>query len=89
MSEAQVYVVDASVVARWHLSSEPHTAFALAVRRDYEGGRIGLVAPDHFRYEVVSAFRKAVLTRRIDVVAGRVLVDDFLSWAFRLSKLGR
>jgi predicted nucleic acid-binding protein len=74
------YVVDASVATKWHLRDEQYTSQADAVLAAYRDGRIDLVAPDHFRYEVPSAVRNALRTGRLTVEQARTAIADFLAW---------
>ncbi len=64
MADVQLYVVDASVAAKWFLRDEDHVATSLRVREDFEDGLTRLIAPDFIRQEVASALSKA--PRRVD-----------------------
>jgi predicted nucleic acid-binding protein len=52
----------------------------------FQAGRIDLVAPDHLRYEVPSAIRNGVRTRRLTSDQARTAIADFLNW--RLPTVG-
>lgn len=80
MSEQPDLVVDASVVVKWHLTDEVLSDAADAVRLDYTEGRISLIAPEHIRFEVPSAIRKATRTRRMTPDEGARAVHAFLRW---------
>lgn len=80
-SSTPLYVVDASVAVKWVLRDEPDTHLADRLLGDFREGRVRLVAPAHLRYEVPSAIRNAVRARRLSSVAGRVALDNFLSWS--------
>ncbi len=57
-----VFVLDASVAAKWFLSpkNEPLTEEALDLFRQYMRGKVSFVVPDLFWAELASAFWKAV-----------------------------
>lgn len=80
MAEIPEYVLDASVAVKWHLRDEEHATLALQVLRDFRDGKVGLLAPDHIRYEVASAVRVAVLRDRITAEEGRSSLADFYGW---------
>lgn len=73
------YVVDASVAVKWHLRDEPNTRAADFLLRDYLDNRIKLLAPDHIRYEIASALRKTLRTRRMTTDQARAALSRFLS----------
>lgn len=56
MAQAKTVVVDASVAVKW-FSNEQHTDRALHLKTMYETGRIDLLAPELFPYEVSNALR--------------------------------
>jgi len=74
------FVVDASIAVKWHLRDEQDAETAIQVLTDYRDGRISLVPPEQIRYEVPSAIRNALRTRRMTADAGAMAVADFLSW---------
>jgi predicted nucleic acid-binding protein len=74
------YVVDASIVSKWHLRDEQHVDRADAILFAFQAGRIDLIAPDHLRYEVPSAIRKGVRTGRLMSHQARTAISDFLNW---------
>jgi predicted nucleic acid-binding protein len=74
------FVVDASVVMKWHLRDEQHVAEADAILADLLNGNILLVAPDHLRYEVPNAIRTAVLTNRLTALDGQTAIEAFFGW---------
>jgi predicted nucleic acid-binding protein len=61
-----LYVLDASVAAKWFLSPEyePLADEALELFRKYMRAEVGFVIPDLFWAELASAFWKAVRLRR-------------------------
>ncbi|MBI4505254.1 MAG: type II toxin-antitoxin system VapC family toxin [Chloroflexi bacterium] len=85
MIEAPRYVVDASVAVKWLLQDEDHAQSSLAVLQQFREDRIALLAPDHIRYEVLSAVRNAVVQQRVSSEAGRQAIRLFL--ALRLPRV--
>lgn len=73
-------VVDASVVTKWHLRDEHYTEQADALLMGFREGRLHLLAPDQIRYEVASAVRAALRTKRLEPEKGRAAVAYFLAW---------
>jgi predicted nucleic acid-binding protein len=74
------YIVDASVAVKWYLRDEHDTAAADALLTDFREDRIQLIAPDHIRYEVPSAFRNAMRTNRLTLEQVRRAIAGFLAW---------
>jgi predicted nucleic acid-binding protein len=77
-SSRPLFVVDASVATKWHLQDEPWTKKAEAVLSAYRNGHIDLVAPGCIRYEVPSAIRKTLRTRRLTPNLARASIQAFL-----------
>jgi predicted nucleic acid-binding protein len=77
-SSRPLFVVDASVATKWHLLDELWTQQAEAVLTDFRNGRIDLVAPGCIRYEVPSAIRKTLRTRRLTPDVARASIRAFL-----------
>ena len=70
-SSIPLYVIDASVAAKWLLPDEPDADLAVAILTEFREGRTALVAPNQIRYEVPSAIRNAFRTKRLTQQAGR------------------
>jgi predicted nucleic acid-binding protein len=79
-SSIPLYVIDASVAAKWLLPDEPDADLAVAILTEFREGRTALVAPNQIRYEVPSAIRNAFRTKRLTQQAGRAAISKFLSW---------
>ena len=79
-TEVPRFVVDASVVAKWHLKDEQYIEQADALLVGFREGRLSLLAPDQIRYEVASAVRGALRTNRLGSRDGRTAIADFLAW---------
>jgi predicted nucleic acid-binding protein len=58
-------VIDASVALKWRLDDEDAKDEARAMLRDFLDGRIELIAPGLFDYEVTNALKVAVVRGRI------------------------
>ena len=56
VERTQVFVIDASVAAKWYVSEEDRDK-ALEIRRDYVEGKIDLASPALILYEVFNALR--------------------------------
>jgi len=65
-------VVDASVVAKWFLRDEVACSSALQMKEDFVEGRVALVAPSLFMYEMASLLGVAVKR-------GRLIAHDALA----------
>lgn len=74
-----LYVVDASVAAKWFLPDEPDVTAAVTVLADFRAGRTALVTPGHLRYEVPSAIRAGYRTKRLTLEGSRAAISRFLS----------
>jgi predicted nucleic acid-binding protein len=77
VAESPRYVIDASVIGKWHLIDEDHIQQALAVLEDLRRGFIDLVAPVHLRYEVRSLILRAVRARRLSYESALVTASEF------------
>jgi predicted nucleic acid-binding protein len=58
-------VVDASAALKWYLHDEDHKVEADAMQNDLFAGKIALLVPTLFDYEIANALKVAVLKRRI------------------------
>ena len=70
-TESPRFIIDASVVTKWHLRDEQYTEQADALLTEFRDGRVHLLAPDQIRYEVASAIRAALRTKRLRPEEGR------------------
>lgn len=80
MSDAPLYVVDASIVARWYLPSPPFLDLTRAVRDDYRASRIDLTASDNLRLEVGGALHLAMRAGFIRAEDSEAWYNAFLDW---------
>ena len=58
-------VVDASVALKWQFQDEDATAQAIDLLSDFVEGKVRLIAPTLFSYEIVSAVNVAINRKRI------------------------
>lgn len=86
-----LFVLDASVAAKWYLSpkDERLTAEALALLRKYAQKEIRFIIPDLFWAEIASAFWKAIRLGRFDKTAAQEALSylsrcDLLSYSSAL-----
>jgi predicted nucleic acid-binding protein len=77
-----VYVLDASVAAKWYLPAEGETnkETALALLRDYSSGTIELVVPDVFWTECGNIFWKAARQGRISARTAEDSIADLVTF---------
>ena len=80
MIDKPLFVVDASIAARWYLPSPPYVDHARQVRADYEEGKIDLTAPDNLRIEVGGALHQAMRAGFIRGEDSETWYNDFLAW---------
>lgn len=64
-------VVDASVAIKWFNPAEDLADRANLIRDDYVHGRIALVMPAFWDYEIVNGINKAVARRKLTAEEGR------------------
>ena len=95
-----IAVLDASVALKWQFEDEEVTSSAMALLEDFVEGKIELIAPTLFPYEILSAITVAIQRRRIEEEAGYRAVhyvttlgialksfDDLIGPAFYLARL--
>ena len=72
MADIPLFVVDATVLVKWHLKDEEFAQHADLIKQDLLDGKIHLLAPDHIFAEVGSAIRKATAHLR---PGSRIVID--------------
>lgn len=77
-------VIDASVALKWQFRDELETEQALQMLADFVDGRIELISPTLFAYEIVNAVHIAVVKERIPEKEGLDAINDILSVGIRL-----
>ena len=58
-------VLDASVALKWQFNDEEATAEATALLQDFVDGKIELITPTFFTYEILSGINVAINRKRI------------------------
>lgn len=84
MADVPVSVVDASVVAKWHLRDEILRTAALTLLHDLEEDRVRLIAPDIIRFGVPAAINRAYRRGRITFQQAHMNVRIFLQWPIQI-----
>ncbi len=77
-------MVDASVVAKWHLGDESHIVKAMEVLRDFQAGSTILVAPRYLAYEVINTIVKSAKRGRLPSAAVTATIRQVSSWGIAL-----
>lgn len=77
-------VIDASVALKWQFRDELETEQAIQMLADFIDGRIELISPTLFAYEIVNAVHIAVVKERIPEKEGLDAINDILSVGIRL-----
>ena len=84
MAEVPLFVVDATVAAKWHLKDEEFVEHADLIKQDHLDGKIQLMAPSHIYAEVGSSIRKATLLRRLRFEQALASIQDIPNWGVLL-----
>ena len=80
-------VVDCSVVVKWRIPTEDHTAAAEELLLDWEHQAVEVSVPNHFQSEVISAFLRAYRRDRITADEAREAIRDLLALPFVLCEV--
>ena len=80
-------VVDASVALKWQFQDEEATDEATGLLSDFVDGKVRLIAPTLFSYEIVSAVNVAINRKRISEADGYRAINyltslDIELWGF-------
>ncbi len=70
-------VLDASVALKWRLRDEEATQQADALLEDFLAGKLVLLTPTLFDYEIANALRVAVTRQRLSEQDGAAALVDF------------
>ena len=70
-------VIDASVALKWRLRDEEATSQADALLDDFLAGKLELLTPTLFDYEIVNALRVAVTRQRLSEADAAAALADF------------
>lgn len=74
----KVIVIDASVALKWQLRDEADVDRADSILLDFAHGRVELIAPSLWLYEVTNGIRTAVVRGRLSADQGREAAKNFL-----------
>jgi predicted nucleic acid-binding protein len=73
-------VIDASVALKWRLRDEEATIQADALLDDFLAGRLALLTPTLFDYEIANALRVAVTRQRLSEPDAAAALADFAQY---------
>jgi predicted nucleic acid-binding protein len=74
-------VIDASVALKWRLRDEEATQQADALLEDFLAGKLELLTPTLFDYEIANALRVAVTRQRLSGQDAVMALADFAQYA--------
>lgn len=80
---ADKIVIDASVALKWQFKDELEIEPAVQMLSDFTDGKIELISPALFAYEIVNAVHIAVIKERIPEKEGIGAINDILSVGIR------
>lgn len=72
-------VIDASVALKWQFKDELETEQAIQMLIDFINGKIELISPNLFAYEIANAVNIAVIKERMSEKEGLDAINDILS----------
>jgi predicted nucleic acid-binding protein len=73
-------VIDASVALKWRLRDEEATSQADALLDDFLAGKLELLTPTLFDYEIANALRVAVTRQRLSEQDAAAALTDFAQY---------
>ena len=73
-------VIDASVALKWRLRDEEATSQADALLEDFLAGKLELLTPTLFDYEIANALRVAVTRQRLNESDAAAALADFAQY---------
>jgi predicted nucleic acid-binding protein len=74
-------VIDASVALKWRLRDEEATSQADALLEDFLAGKLELLTPTLFDYEIANALQVAVTRQRLSEPDAAAALADFAQYA--------
>lgn len=74
----KTFVIDASTCIKWVINDEENHKIAKIILNDYLDGKISLVAPNLWVYEIANGLKSAVLNKRISEFKGKELLNLLL-----------
>lgn len=82
--DPMISVLDASVALKWQFGDEESTSSAMALLEDFIEGRMGLITPTLFPYEVISGIHVAINRKRIEERDGYRVIGYLVSLGIEL-----
>ncbi len=82
-----ISVLDASVALKWQFEDEEATRSAITLLEDFIEGKIELISPTLFPYEVLSAINVAINKKRIHESAGYKAINYITSLGIELKSI--
>jgi len=79
VAEPVCLVVDASVAVKWVNPKEPLAREARLLLADFRAGRVKVIVPELWAYEVANALRKAVNRGDLEPPQGRTALESLLA----------
>lgn len=77
-------VIDSSVALKWRLRDEEATEQADALLDDFLAGKVRLVTPTLFEYEITNALKVAVVKERLSEADALTAIADFQGYEIEL-----
>lgn len=72
--KTQAYVIDASTSLKWVFTGEADATIAQTLLQNYLTGKLELLSPDLWLYEIANGIRSAVMRRLVPVRKGQKLL---------------
>lgn len=69
------YVVDASTCLKWIFEDEVYSNQALSLQKDFLSGKIILIAPSLWSYEITNGIKSAISRNRLTANQGQSLLN--------------
>jgi predicted nucleic acid-binding protein len=82
-----IAVIDASVALKWQFEDEEASNAAIIFLEDFINGRIDLISPTLFPYEILNAINVAINRKRIKEEAGYKAINYIKSLGIELRNL--
>jgi len=79
-------VLDASVALKWQFEDEEVTSAAMALTEDFVEGKVELITPTLFPYEILNAVNVAINRKRIEEEAGYRAMNYITSLGIELRR---
>ena len=79
-----IAVIDASVALKWQFKDEEATGQAITLLRDFAEGKMELISPTLFTYEIISAVNVAIERKRVGDEDGYKAIANITSLGIEL-----